>query len=245
MNDRASPNHQCSSIEANRSFNVNAYVFSTSVDDFTSDMQSADPIDFTTMTTMTTQKNVSPPAVRYTSTSTTATATANAKKRRRNLIHEKENEIMYAAGNTMTHKTLQSPKNGSGANGTRAAYNWKHNRPRTLVEVSRRKCSASAAVYAEKKKVSNAPAAKLASINKINAIRYKHLVRMVSRKESCKLCQRDDHCMVLSHHTKRSLSLHRLWRHSNGRRGTYKCTECGLLFTKRHKQILHMRLNHH
>lgn len=227
MNDRTSSKQQCSSIDAQ--------VFSTSIDDFTSGTQSVDSIDTTTMTT---QKNVSPPAVQR-SSSATASATINARKRRRNLIHEKENEFTYT-DNTMASKRKRSSNNGN------AAYDWKHIRPRSLEEVSRRKQSMPTKCTNENSTemvVKYAPL-KLSSRNKINAIRYKHLERMVSKKESCKLCQRYTHCMVLSHHTKRSLILHHFWRHSNDHRGIHNCTKCGQLFDMKYKQILHERLHH-
>lgn len=253
MNDLKSPNHQCASIEANQSFNENAYVFSTSIDDFTNDLRSVDSNDLTTMTT---QKNVSPPAVQRTSPTATGTATANVKLRRKNLTNEKENEIKYTTDQTtmmMMHKQKHSSKIGS------EECDWKGIRPRTLEEMSRRKQSLPKKCPNENENenenvekqtfddaddnASRAPL-KSASSNRINAIRYKHLVRMVSKKESCKSCQRHTQCMVLPHHTKRSLLLHRFWRHSNAQ-GQYHCTKCGQLFRKKYKHILHMRLSHH
>lgn len=160
---------------------------------------------------------------------------------------------MYTV-NTMLRKQKRPSKIDSDENVASAASNWKHIRPRTLEEISRRKqsiprnCTNVNYENVENPEcnavdTSRAPI-ESSSINKINAIRYKHLVRMVSKKESCKSCQRDNHCMVLSHHTKRSLLLHRFWRHSNAR-SCLRCTKCGQLFNKKYKQILHMRLNQH
>lgn len=242
MNDRISPNQQCSSIEANHSFNASAYVFSTSIDDFTSGTQSVDSIDTATMTT---KNNVSPPAVQRSSTAT-ASATTNARKRRRNLINEKENEITYW-DNVMAAKRKRSSKSD------RAIYDWENIRS-TFNEMARRvlqmpiKCTNENSEKVEKQALGAVSAAhaptKVPPSNKINAIRYKHLVRMVSKKESCKSCQRHTHCMVLSHHTKTSLMLHRFWRHSHEHRGNHNCTKCGQMFEKKYKQILHERLNH-
>lgn len=232
MNDDASPNHQCSSIEANQPFNVNAYVFSTSIDDFTSDTQSMDSIDDST--TMTTHKNVSPPAVQR---SSTAATTPNAKKRRQHLIDEKENEMMFADSTIRPHKQKTPSRS------TSAAHDWKHIRPRSLeTEPSRMPPSKCTDENCEKTEqpICDRPS-DLPTINRINAIRYKHLVRMVSKKESCKSCQRHAHCMVLAHHTKRSLTIHRILWHSD--QGNYDCIKCGHPFKKKYKRILHMQLS--
>lgn len=242
-NDRASSSDRCSSIETNQSFNVNAYVFNTSIDDFTHDTQSVDSIDITTMTT---QKNVSPPAVQR-----SFTGAANPKLRRRNLTNEKENEIAY-----MDHTVTQKKSSKSGG-GESVAYNWKGVHPRSLEEMSRRKqslprkCSTANGTKDDAERVPDATAAappmqinQLSPSNRVNAIRYKHLERMVSKKESCKKCQRHTQGMVLPHHTKRSLLLHRFWRHSN-HNGCHGCAKCDQKFATKYKQILHMRLNHH
>lgn len=237
MNDGASPNHPCSAIEANQAFNVNAYVFSTSIDDFTSDTQSMDSIDDST--TMTTHKNVSPPAVQR---SSTAATTPKAKKRRQHLIDEKENEMMFADSTHRSHKQKTPSRCGNDENVTNTSHDWKRIRPRSLeADASRMQSSKCANENCERttKPTFDRPT-DLRTINRINAIRYKHLVRMVSKKESCKSCQRHAHCMVLAHHTKRSLTIHRILWHSD--QGNYDCIKCGHPFKRKYKWILHMQL---
>lgn len=74
----------------------------------------------------------------------------------------------------------------------------------------------------------------------ITNLRDKHLIRLVERKKTCKICIKKS-SFTMPYHTKRSLMLHMLWRHS---RHQYRCNACKVSFNQKYKLILHKRLNH-
>ncbi|GAB0087836.1 protein charlatan [Sergentomyia squamirostris] len=80
-----------------------------------------------------------------------------------------------------------------------------------------------------------------ADTTNVARIRDKHLTRLVSRQKSCQICVYKHKCVVMPFHSKSSLILHSLWRHSDPRFG---CTTCSATFTKRYKLLLHQLIVH-
>ncbi|XP_059608185.1 uncharacterized protein LOC132256023 [Phlebotomus argentipes] len=72
-------------------------------------------------------------------------------------------------------------------------------------------------------------------------IRDKHLTRLVSRQKSCQICVYRHKCVVMPFHSKASLILHTLWRHSHRR---FACSMCQESFAKRYKLMLHQQIAH-
>ncbi|XP_055705576.1 protein charlatan isoform X3 [Phlebotomus papatasi] len=71
-------------------------------------------------------------------------------------------------------------------------------------------------------------------------IRDKHLTRLVSRQKSCQICVYKHKCVVMPFHSKASLILHTLWRHSR----RFQCPTCQESFTKRYRLLIHEQLAH-
>lgn len=74
----------------------------------------------------------------------------------------------------------------------------------------------------------------------ITNLRDKHLIRLVERKKSCKICIKNS-SFTMPYHTRRSLMLHMLWRHS---RHQFRCNICKTSFNQKYKLVLHKRLTH-
>lgn len=77
--------------------------------------------------------------------------------------------------------------------------------------------------------------------SKENGLLDKHLLKMVSRKRSCNICPPRNQFMTMPYHTKSSLILHKLWRHS-----CLKCMhlKCGRQFNMQYKLRMHIKLMH-
>ncbi|XP_055694412.1 protein charlatan isoform X2 [Lutzomyia longipalpis] len=72
-------------------------------------------------------------------------------------------------------------------------------------------------------------------------IRDKHLTRLVSRRQTCQICIYRHKFVVMPFHSKASLILHTLWRHSERR---FACPTCHESYTKRYKLLLHQQIVH-
>lgn len=80
----------------------------------------------------------------------------------------------------------------------------------------------------------------------IGDIRDKHMIRLISRKLCCRICQnqqRLEHMDNCHYHSKTSLILHNRWRHGSWPR-TEHCKLCRASFDRKYKLILHLRLQH-
>ncbi|CAH1153747.1 unnamed protein product [Phaedon cochleariae] len=68
----------------------------------------------------------------------------------------------------------------------------------------------------------------------VNRLIDKYMAQLVTRKGlSCNWCSSS---CVSRYHTKRSLALHRFWRHSKKR---YRCEHCDMVFKHRYQSVLH------
>ncbi|XP_039432509.1 protein charlatan isoform X3 [Culex pipiens pallens] len=78
----------------------------------------------------------------------------------------------------------------------------------------------------------------------VGDIRDKHMIRLITRRLCCRICQNQhvapDNC---HYHTKTSLILHQRWRHGQGA-ATDRCQHCGAAFARRYKLALHQKLMH-
>lgn len=78
----------------------------------------------------------------------------------------------------------------------------------------------------------------------VGDIRDKHMIRLITRRLCCRICQNlhvaPDNC---HYHTKTSLILHQRWRHGQGA-ATNRCQHCGAAFARRYKLALHQKLMH-
>ncbi|XP_058836614.1 uncharacterized protein LOC131693092 isoform X3 [Topomyia yanbarensis] len=84
-------------------------------------------------------------------------------------------------------------------------------------------------------------------INQIGDIRDKHMIRLISRRLCCRICQnqqRLEHVDNCHYHSKTSLILHNRWRHGTSTNPQQRCKLCGSQFGHRYKLILHQRLKH-
>ncbi|XP_021707179.1 protein charlatan isoform X4 [Aedes aegypti] len=80
----------------------------------------------------------------------------------------------------------------------------------------------------------------------IGDIRDKHMIRLISRKLCCRICQnqqRLEHMDNCHYHSKTSLILHNRWRHGSWPR-TEHCKLCRASFDRKYKLVLHLRLQH-
>lgn len=87
------------------------------------------------------------------------------------------------------------------------------------------------------------PTVTLAATNdsRENQIRDKHLDRLVSKKLRCTICRNRNQCMIMPYHTKASLMLHKLWRHTAR---NLRCKLCPYRCCKSYKMELHRRQRH-
>ncbi|EDS37671.1 conserved hypothetical protein [Culex quinquefasciatus] len=78
----------------------------------------------------------------------------------------------------------------------------------------------------------------------VGDIRDKHMIRLITRRLCCRICQNQhvapDNC---HYHTKTSLILHQRWRHGQGA-ASNRCQHCGAAFARRYKLALHQKLMH-
>lgn len=74
-----------------------------------------------------------------------------------------------------------------------------------------------------------------------NQIRDKHLDRLVSKKLRCTICRNRNQCMIMPYHTKASLMLHKMWRHTAR---NLRCKLCPYRCCKSYKMKLHRRQRH-
>lgn len=75
----------------------------------------------------------------------------------------------------------------------------------------------------------------------LTSIRDKHLIRLISRKKHCRICQKNPDSILLSYQRKVSLIFHTKWRHSTKR---YKCRCCKEKFNQKYKLVLHKKIKH-
>lgn len=73
-----------------------------------------------------------------------------------------------------------------------------------------------------------------------NAIRNKHLSRLMSRRLMCQICVQGQSSLNTAHHSPSSLIMHKRWRHH----WIGHCTHCSASFRQRYQLKLHMKLNH-
>lgn len=73
-------------------------------------------------------------------------------------------------------------------------------------------------------------------------IRDKHLIRLISRKKHCRICQKNSDSILLSYQRKVSLIFHTKWRHSSKR---FKCRCCKEKFDQKYKLVLHKKIKKH
>nr|XP_029721024.1 protein charlatan isoform X4 [Aedes albopictus] len=81
----------------------------------------------------------------------------------------------------------------------------------------------------------------------IGDIRDKHMIRLISRKLCCRICQnqqRLEHMDNCHYHSKTSLILHHRWRHGSRPTTWERCKMCQANFDRRYKLLLHQRLHH-
>ncbi|XP_055623561.1 protein charlatan isoform X4 [Toxorhynchites rutilus septentrionalis] len=81
--------------------------------------------------------------------------------------------------------------------------------------------------------------------SEIADIRDKHMIRLVTRRMSCRICQHQQRLENLDnchYHSKTSLILHNLWRHRAATAN--RCKSCGEQFPHRYKLILHQKTKH-
>ncbi|XP_062561729.1 protein charlatan isoform X1 [Armigeres subalbatus] len=79
-----------------------------------------------------------------------------------------------------------------------------------------------------------------------DVIRDKHMIRLITRKLCCRICQnqqRLEHMDNCHYHSKTSLILHNRWRHDTWSK-TERCHLCRASFNRKYKLILHQRLKH-
>lgn len=74
-----------------------------------------------------------------------------------------------------------------------------------------------------------------------NQLRDKHLDRLVSKKLRCTICRNRNQCMIMPYHTKASLMLHKMWRHTAR---NLRCKLCPFRCCKSYKMELHRRQRH-
>ncbi|XP_053684222.1 uncharacterized protein LOC128734188 [Sabethes cyaneus] len=81
----------------------------------------------------------------------------------------------------------------------------------------------------------------------IGDIRDKHMIRLITRRLCCRICQNQQRLERLDnchYHSKTSLILHTRWRHGSVSSSKQCCKFCGAQFVQRYKLILHQRLTH-
>lgn len=79
------------------------------------------------------------------------------------------------------------------------------------------------------------------SINGINNLRDKHMLKLVTKKKCCYLC-RNKSIDANSYYSKESLLLHNIWRHKPKK---LECHRCEMKFNKMYKLKLHKTLKRH
>lgn len=79
---------------------------------------------------------------------------------------------------------------------------------------------------------------RLTAMQRIEQLRDKYLLRMISRKLSCRCCDEKKPFMIIPYHNYLSLMLHKLWRHPNKR---YHCRMCSITFKYKYQLVLHNR----
>lgn len=76
-----------------------------------------------------------------------------------------------------------------------------------------------------------------------NKLLDKHLLKMVSKKKRCNICEHKKQFMIMPYHKKSSLILHNLWRHTFLK---YNCKhpKCGQKFNMKYKLKMHLKIMH-
>lgn len=77
---------------------------------------------------------------------------------------------------------------------------------------------------------------RLAAMQRIEMLRDKYLLQMISKKLSCRYCDGKKSFMFIPYHNYLSLMLHKIWRHPSRR---YQCRMCLITFKHKYQQILH------
>lgn len=83
----------------------------------------------------------------------------------------------------------------------------------------------------------------------VGDIRDKHMIRLITRRLCCRICQNQTHRNGGSvsdnchYHSKTSLILHNRWRH-RGQPAAVPCRKCGQSFPRKYKLALHQKLVH-
>lgn len=83
---------------------------------------------------------------------------------------------------------------------------------------------------------------RLTAMQRIEILRDKYLLQMISKKLSCRCCDEKKPYMVIPYHNYLSLMLHKVWRHPNKR---YHCRMCSITFKYKYQQVLHNRQHCH
>ncbi|XP_055372468.1 protein charlatan isoform X3 [Condylostylus longicornis] len=98
-------------------------------------------------------------------------------------------------------------------------------------------------------------------INRMSKLRDRHMRKLVDEKRICVLCNGNQIAkpkyqqnfssnfqneIIFPYHTKRSLRLHRMWKHTNWMLGTpnIKCSKCKKCFIKKYSLRIHNMLTH-
>jgi hypothetical protein len=79
------------------------------------------------------------------------------------------------------------------------------------------------------------------SVNNINNLRDKHMLKLVTKKKCCYLC-RNKSIDANTYYSKESLLLHNMWRHKPKK---LECHQCEMKFNKMYKLKLHKTLKRH
>lgn len=79
--------------------------------------------------------------------------------------------------------------------------------------------------------------------NNNNKLLDKHLLKMVSKKKRCNICEHKNKFMIMPYHKKSSLILHNLWRHKIFK---YNCKHpnCDRKFNMKYKLKIHLTIGH-
>lgn len=79
---------------------------------------------------------------------------------------------------------------------------------------------------------------RLTAMQRIEILRDKYLLQMISKKLSCRCCDEKKPFMMIPYHNYLSLMLHKIWRHPKKR---YHCRMCSITFKYKYQLVLHYR----